>query len=128
MKSAREIYRKSLSILGESAEDENTLPYERRAVALINLLLGDLYELDFALKGETLPLQGSVPQITSLDDEIGMEESLVFSLIPLGLAFLLLNDEEPGRAALFLQLYQEERERLRRFCRRGRRHKITRPY
>ena len=128
MKSAREIYHKSLSILGEDAQDENTLPYERRAVALINLLLGDLYELDLALKGESLPLQGSALQIQSLDDEIGMEENIVFSLLPLGLAFLLLNDEEPGRAALFLQLYQEERDRLRRLSRRGRRHKITRPY
>jgi len=99
---------------------------EKKALSLINLLLGELFELDHALKGKELPLRGTVPQISSLEDEVELEEVLLCSVMPLGLAAFLLYEEEKDRGGFFLQCYNKERETLRARCRRGRRHKIRR--
>ena len=125
MKTAYEIYRKSLALIGE-AESEENLIFRERAVEVINLMLAEIYETDLALKGEDLPLDGTVPQIRDLSDRLNISEVILFSLMPLGLAGYLLNEEEPNRSQFFLQLYQTEKEVLRTRCRRGRRHKIQR--
>ena len=125
MKTAYEIYRKSLALLGE-AESEENLIFRERAVEMINLMLAEVYETDLAIKGEEFPVDGTVPQIRSLDDKLMLSEVILFSLMPLGLAGYLLNEEESDRSSFFLQLYQKEREVLRNRCRRGRRHKIRR--
>lgn len=125
MKTAKDIYRTSLAILGQE-EEENTQAFEKRAVPLINFLLAELMELDLALKGEEFPTQASACQITSLSDPVGYEDALVLSLLPLGLASLLIQEEEPERGSFFHQLYLRERESIRSRCRKGRRHKIGR--
>lgn len=127
MKTAREVYRRSLALMGEE-EGENSAVFEGRFLPLINVLLGEALELDLALKGEKNRGDASVPQVTSPDEEIWMDEAILFSLLPLGLAALLLGETEPERASFFQQLYQRERENLRARSRRGRRHKISRPY
>ena len=127
MKTAREVYRRSLALMGEE-EGENSTVFEGRWIPLINVLLGEVYELDLAMKGEEGAAWGTVPQVASSEEEIWMEETILFSLLPLGLASLLLGETEPERASFFQQLYQRERENLRARCRRGRRHKIARPY
>ena len=127
MKTAREIYRRSLALIGEE-EGENSAVFEGRLLPLVNVLLGEMYELDLAVKGEKTALGESAPQIRSLDEEIWLEDSLIFSVMPLGRAAFLLGETEPERANYFQQLYQRERETVRVRCRRGRRHKITRPY
>lgn len=125
MKTAYEIYRKSLALIGE-AESEENLIFRERAVEMINLMLAEIHETDLALKGEELSIGATVPQIRDLSDRLNVSEVILFSLMPLGLAGYLLNEEEPERSKFFLQLYQTEREVLRNRCRRGRRHKIRR--
>lgn len=125
MKTANEIYRKSLALIGEVESEENLI-FRDRAVQMINLMLAETYEMDLALKGEEYPLDGTVPQIRDLSDRLNFSEVILFSLMPLGLAGYLLNEEEPDRSNFFLQLYQKEREVIRARCRRGRRHKIRR--
>ena len=124
---AREIYSRSLALLGEDP-GENTLPFEKRALTLINFLLGDVRELDLAVKGEKYSPYGASLQLLSLEDETGCAEPIALTLLPLGLASLLINEEEPARSQLFLQQYNREKESLRVRCRRGRRHKIRRIY
>lgn len=125
MKTAYEIYRKALALIGEAESEENQI-FSERAVQMINLMLAELYEIDLAIKGEEVPLDGTVAQIRSLSDRLNFSEVILFSLMPLGLAGYLLNEEEADRSSFFLQLYQKEREVLRARCRRGRRHKIYR--
>jgi len=127
VKTAREVYRRSLALMGEE-EGENSTVFEGRWIPLVNVLLGEVYEIDLAMKGREGAVGKTVPQLTSPEEEIWMEEPIVFSLLPLGLAALLLGETEPERASFFQQLYQRERENLRARCRRGRRHKISRPY
>ncbi len=127
MKTAREIYQKSLAILG-IAENENTEAYLQRAPHLINLLLAENSELDEALKGKGANSGGSTLQISSLTEPLGVEDVILFSLIPLGLAALLIQEEEPERASFFMQLYQREKSALRARSLRGTRHKIRRSF
>lgn len=127
MKTAREVYLRSLALMGEE-DGENTTVFEGRWIPLINVLLGEVYDLDLALKGEEGSFGNGIPQVVSAEEEIWMEEAILFSLLPLGLAALLLGETEPERASFFQGLYQKERDQLRARCRRGRRHKISRPY
>ncbi len=123
MKTAQEIYEKSLALLGQET-GENTQGFEMRAPALINLLMAQLSDLDLALKGKTSPGGAGLMQIRSLQDAVGMEDVIVLSLAPLGLAALLIQEEEPERSQFFWQLYQSERLALQQKSRFGRRHKI----
>lgn len=127
MKTASEVYRRSLALMGEE-EGENSTVFEGRWIPLLNVLLSEVCELDLAMKGEAGGAGKTLPQVVSAEEEIWMEEPILFSLLPLGLAAYLLGETEPERASFFLNLYQRERENLRARCRRGRRHKISRPY
>ena len=113
--------------MGEE-EGENSTVFEGRWIPLLNVLLSEVCELDLAMKGEAGGAGKTLPQVVSAEEEIWMEEPILFSLLPLGLAAYLLGETEPERASFFLNLYQRERENLRARCRRGRRHKISRPY
>ncbi len=125
MKNGMGIYQKALALLGEGGESCRTV-WQERAVPLINLLLAELAELDCALRGEPFPADGTILQITSLEENLGYTETILYSVMPLGLAGYLLNEEEPSRSDFYLQLYHKEREVLRSRLRRGRRHPIRR--
>ncbi len=125
MKTAHEIYTRSLALLGQK-NGANTQDFEERAPSLINCLIAELSELDLAMKGKEPFDQASVFQIHSLEEEVGMEDAITLSLLPMGLAALLIQEEEPDRALFFRNLYQQEREMLRHTFRRGKRHKIRR--
>lgn len=127
MSTARDIYEKSLVLLGEK-EGENTASFEERALPLIRLILGELSEIDAAVKGVAWRYDVAAPAPESLSDEIGLGEAVVNTLAPFALAALLIEGEEPERSAFFHRLYAEKKETLRARGRRGRRHKIARPY
>jgi hypothetical protein len=127
VKTAREIYERSLALLGQE-NGENTEHFQKKAPLIINLLLAQLLELDLALKGEDFSSRASVPQIRDLEEVLGYEDVILLSLLPVGLASFLIQEEEPERSAFFLQIYQREKETLRQRCRKGRRHKIGRGF
>ena len=127
MKTGNEILTRSLSLIGEVPQEENETLKER-SVELINLILSQLYELELSLRGERRNEAKSIPQITSLSDTIPFSQPILFTLIPLGLAGYLLNEEEPSRSSFFLSLYQTERELVRARCKNSRRHKINRSF
>lgn len=126
MKTAREIFERSIALLCQE-KGENTEAFEERAPTLINLLLAQLLELDLTLKGEVLSSR-SCPQIGSLEDPLGLEDVILLSTLPLGLAALLIQEEEPDRSNFFWQLFQKDKENLRSRCKKTRRHKITRNF
>ena len=125
MKTAREVYERSLALLGME-ESENTEGYLQRAPHLINLLLAHLSGLDEAMKGGGPEIGAALPQIHSLSEPLGAQDVIVYSLLPLGLAGLLIQEEEPERASFFFNLYQREKAEWQERSLRGRRHKIRR--
>ena len=127
MKKAIEIYRRSLALIGETENEENEVLKEN-AVSLINVLLAQIYELDASLCGEKNQLGESVPQIYTLEDRLNLSEQILFSVMPLGLAGYLLNEEEPQRSTFFLQLYRTECDILRTRSKKSHRHKIKRSF
>lgn len=127
MKTAREIYERSLALLGQT-EGENTEALEARVPALVNLLMAQLAPLDRELRGEASAEEEAVLQIRSMNEPVGLGDAIVLSLFPLGLAALLIQEEEPDRGRFFLQLYLEEKAELRSRLRRGRRHFIKRSF
>ncbi len=127
MKTAREIYERSLALLGEE-KGSGTALFESKAPSIINLLLAQLLELDLTLKGKGPLFQTQVPQIYSLEETLGYEDVILLSLMPLGVAAFLVQEEEPERASFFLGIYEREREALQRRYRRGTRHKISRSF
>ena len=125
MKRAEELYHRSLALIGEVPGGENEL-FRERAIPLMNVLLSQLYELDIALRGGKLCPGAIIPQVTSLEDLLPFSEAILYTVLPLGLAGLLLMEEEAERGRFFLQLYHTEVEILRDRCKRGIRHKIRR--
>lgn len=125
MKRAEEVYRKSLALIGETPGEENETLKER-AVDIINVLLSQLYELEYDLRGEVRPAGRVIPQILTLQEIVPFAEPILYTVLPLGLAGFLLMEEEPDRARFFIQLYHTEVEILRQRSRRGTRHKIRR--
>ena len=125
MKRAEEVYRKSLALIGETPGEENETLKER-AVDIINVLLSQLYELEYDLRGEVRPAGRVIPQILTLQEIVPFAEPILYTVLPLGLAGFLLMEEEPVRASFFIQLYHTEVEILRQRSRRGTRHKIRR--
>ncbi len=126
MKTAREIFERAIALLGQE-KGENTEVFETRAPSLTNLLLAQLWELDLSLKGQRGTCS-SCPQIRTLEDAVGMEDAILLSTLPLGLAALLIQEEEPERSEFFWHLFQNEKETLRSRCKKTRRHKITRSF
>lgn len=125
MKRAEELYHRSLALIGETPGTENQI-WRERAVPLMNVLLSQLYELDIALRGGHLCPGAIIPQVTRLEETLPFSEAILYTVLPLGLAGLLLMEEEAERGRFFLQLYHTEVDILRDRCKRGIRHKIKR--
>jgi hypothetical protein len=127
MKKAVEIFRRSLALMGATDYEENEVLREN-AVSLINVLLSQLYGLDLDLRGEKRVEGDSLPQIYTLEDRLNLSEPILFSVMPLGLAGYLLNEEDPQRSMFFLQLYRTEYDILQNRAKQSRRHKIERRF
>ena len=80
--------------------------YLLRTPALINSLQDRVFSADADAEG----LPGSrpeCPRVTDIDDKLDLEDRLAFSVLPYGLAGLLLSEEDPVRADFFWQTFQE---------------------
>lgn len=130
---ARKALEYALDIINQRNEDGEYTPYmgdyERNTLSYINILTVSLYELDCRLKGITCNIDEVTPKsIESLDDEIGLHEAICRGVLPYGLAFMLLLEEEPQRAERFHTIYKEEFMRLENMSASCRRRLITEVY
>ncbi len=125
-----DLYEKAMALLGEEIDGEaaDTAAFRRSSPFLVNLLLADLAELNEILLGHTTDGNLRVQQIETLDDEIPVVPLVALGAMPLGLAFYLLLEEDPDRAAFFYRLYQEEKLALRRNFVKGIRHPVRKIY
>ena len=124
MKKAEEIYQTALILLGEDSPEE-TRAFGERYLPLLNLLISENESLIRALRGNG---EQEDARVYAPTDPVGVPTPVGEVLLPLGLAGLLIQAEEPERASFFLRRYEDERIRLESRGRIGRRHPITRPY
>ncbi len=129
---ARAIYERALALLAEQNADGanyDTEAFEAASPNLINLLCVLLDELDLHVKGRTFHETQLLPrEIKTLDDEVLLHPVIASGVLPLGLAFLLVAEEDGARASLFFNLYEKEKDAVRRRFKKAKRHKITSVY
>ena len=123
----------ALDLINQRSEDGDYTPnisdYEKNVLSYINILTVSLYELDCKIKGITCNIDDVTPKsISSPEDELILHDAVCKSVLPYGLAFMILLEEEPERAERFHALYKEEWARLEKMCTKCRRRPITEVY
>ena len=96
---------------------EDTVEYQNRTLAILNTLQNELYQYS-----DTFPKwqeweSGRRPvllPLTSLSDEIDLDDYCAGTVLPYGLAAHLLLDENPTSAGFFQQRYDELKAQLMR--------------
>ena len=96
---------------------EDTVEYQNRTLAILNTLQNELYQFS-----DTFPKwqeweSGRRPvllPLTSLSDEIDLDDYCAGTVLPYGLAAHLLLDENPTSAGFFQQRYDELKMQLMR--------------
>jgi len=123
-----DIYLGALALIGEEANAEaaDTAAFRRKAPYLINLLIADLTPLNEFLSCRAAEGEIEVESIASLSDAVPLVPLIACGPLKQGLAFYLILEEDPERAAFFLRLYQESKASLRRDFLKGKRHSIRR--
>ena len=108
-RTANDIYLAALSLLDAQDMDNN---YKDRSVAIINALMSRCWQYTEDYKGGS---RSGFTAISSLDDElVGFDDTLVFGVMPYGLAAALYIGEDPLRANSWQQQFEENLFEARR--------------
>jgi len=99
---AERIYRAALLLMDEPDAYEQ---YKSRAIAVLNLLCGEL-ALRFGLAAEEGKRPG-VREIAEMTDELELDEAAARLILPYGLAAHLMSEISPAAANFFQQRYEE---------------------
>jgi hypothetical protein len=113
----RDIFRKAMVITDNLDENgafdtQDNLEYKRRAVQIINILLGELFIYSDAYD-DSLTMRDAVTEITNLNDSVEIDDALARSVLPYGLASHLMMEENPQSASFYQQRYEELLKRFR---------------
>ena len=110
-----DVFQRAITMMDELNDDgkyryDDTLEYQHRTLAILNILQGELY-----FYSDTFPKwqeweQGRRPVLLPLDDlytAIDLDDYCAGTVMPYGLAAHLLLDENPTAAGFFQQRYEE---------------------
>lgn len=105
-----------LNDAGQHVYDDTT-EYQNRTLAILNVLQGELY-----FYSDTFPRRQEweagrrpvLPPLSSLSEEIDLDDYCAGTVMPYGLAAHLLLDENPSAAGFFQQRYDELKAALMR--------------
>ncbi len=130
---AREIFNRAVSLIGERDSDGNLSDdigdYKNNAVDLLNTLISMVWPSECILRNiHTDSFRYVPPNISSLDDEVALHLSLCHGVIPFGLAYLFLLDEDLARANVFYKLFTEAESKLVYRLMKAKRQRITDVY
>lgn len=105
----KQLFEISLDLLGLKNENgdipSDTDDLGSRALALINILLAENSILDSRIKRQ----EHTVRTLVSLDTELGVSDIVASTVLPYGLAALLMLGEDDGLADSMQRLYNEAR-------------------
>ena len=117
-----DIFNAAITLMGEMSDQgetdwADTKEYKDRALNILNTLRGEVYQYSDTYPSSTdakrYPGKRPVcPIMESLDDSIGIDDTLAQTVLPYGLAAHLLLDENDNMAAFFQQRYEELLRRL----------------
>lgn len=98
-----------------STDTADTKEYNLRTVSLLNSVLDKAYPYSDnyreAVTGGKRPI---CPKVTSMTDEVQLDEAICTAALPYALAGLLLLEEDPTRANFFMQMFEEMLEQCRK--------------
>lgn len=114
-----QLFERALDLLGLRNENaqapSDTDDLAARALSLINTVIAENAVLD----GRISRSEHSVKCIDSLEDEIGLTDIVVLSVLPYGLARLLALGEDDALASSMARLYEESRRTALSFGKAG---------
>lgn len=97
-----------------STDTADTKEYRLRTPALLNSILDRAYPASDTYPGTAGGKRPVCGKVTSMADEIGLDERLCTGVLPYGLAALLLTEESPALANFFWQTFLEQLEEAKR--------------
>lgn len=110
---AQQVFRAAMTLMDELDEvtgeedTDDTVEYKNRTLPILNILLNLLYPYSTNIihAANTRPLGTPIADfVTAID----LDDFLAGSIMPYGLAYHLIIEENPQVANTFLQLYQEQ--------------------
>ena len=130
---ARQVYEMALDIMNERDEsgvyNTDIGDIEKNVLSALNIVCVAVHDTDCRMKGVKCRYdENSPPALESLDDTLIQHDAICRGVMPYGLAFLLLLEEEPKRAEKFKQLYDSELYRLNMIHTKGERMTIKEVY
>ena len=117
-----DVFQRAITMMDELNDEgkyrhDDTVEYQNRSLAILNILVNELYPFS-----DTFPLYtdwaaGRRPVLLRLDslyDTIDLDDYCAGTVLPYGLAAHLLMDENPSSASFFQQRYDELKAGLMR--------------
>lgn len=122
---ARKIYEAALELINqrdESGEMQQAGDFEKNVPGYLSILTIALYELDCRIKGVPCLIDdNNPPSVESLEDDLVLHSAICRGVLPYGLAFMLLLEEEPARSDSFRNMYESAVYNLERIYTKGKR-------
>ena len=88
-------------------DTEDTLDYKNRTLGLLNTIQQRLYRYSDTYKLRKPGKRAVLPMLESFEDVIQLDDYIAQTVMPNGLAALLLLAEDPSQANYFQQVYEE---------------------
>ncbi len=90
-----------------ASEWADTEEYKNRALAIMNVLIGECYPFSDTYRVDVPGQRPVCPPVVSLDDVVHLDDSIAKTVLPYGLASELIKNDDPTMGNYFLQRYQE---------------------
>lgn len=111
MTTGQDIFNTAMGMMDEvqngNPNTGDTAEYKDRTLYILNALAGELYPYSDTYTIGEPGKRPIVSPITSMTDEIGLDDYICRTVMPYGLAAHLLLDENPSSASFFQQRYEE---------------------
>lgn len=113
MASAQVVFDAAMALMDET-EPSDAAEYTGRAVDILNILIQECYPYsDTYRKPKKAGVRSVADNISSLADDINLDDYVCYSVLPYGLAAHLFIDDNPTSASFFQQRYEELLRRLK---------------
>ncbi len=119
MTTVNDVFSLTMSLIDELSErtgapdPAQTRDYMQRTPGIVTVLLGELYRYSDTYRRGEPGVSPACPPVTSIDDVIGLDDTLCRGALPYGIAARLLTGENSAAAAYYEREYQRVKQELR---------------